>query len=77
MTVADAQPEAEGAWTENAKAVSEGLLASKVNSWFSGINTNVDGKQTRRVVLYRGGAPAYRASCEAVASCDYRGIKLA
>jgi len=76
LKFANATREAEEEWTENARAISEGLLASKVNSWFNGFNSNVDGKQNRVVALYRGGAPAYRARCEEVAANAYAGIEL-
>ena len=42
------------------KALGEGLLANEVDSWMTGINSNVEGKQTRIVARYSGSAPAYR-----------------
>jgi len=55
---------------------SVGLLSNEVNSWFTGINTNVDGKQTRRIARYSGSAPAYRARCDEVAAANYREMVL-
>jgi hypothetical protein len=37
----------------------------------TGINSNVDGKQTRIVARYSGSAPAYRARCDEVAAKQY------
>lgn len=54
-----------------------GLLSNEVNSWMTGYNTNVDGKQTRIVARYSGSAPAYRARCDEVAANHYRELALA
>ena len=37
------------------------MLSGEVDSWMTGINSNVDGKQRRIVARYSGSAPAYRA----------------
>jgi hypothetical protein len=46
----------------------EGLLFNEVDSWMTGINRNVEGKQTRKIMRYSGGHPAYREHCDAVAA---------
>src|SRR5712671_3809023 len=38
------------AWTDQVIASSEGLLANEVDSWMTGINRNVKGKETRRIM---------------------------
>ena len=38
----------------------------------TGINRNVEGKQTRIIARYSGSAPAYRARCDAVAANGYK-----
>ena len=43
----------------------------------TGINTNVEGKQTRIIARYSGSAPAYRARCDAVSAKGYQGLALA
>ena len=50
-------------WTDHVKSLGVGLLSNEVNSWMTGINTNVEGKQTRIIARYSGSAPAYRARC--------------
>ena len=55
-------------WTDHVKALGVGLLSNEVNSWMTGINSNVEGKQTRIVARYSGSAPAYRARCDEVAA---------
>ena len=54
-----------------------GLLSNEVNSWMTGINSNVEGKQTRIIARYSGSAPAYRARCDEVAAKGYRELRLA
>ena len=76
LTRADARPESVVAWTDHVKSLGEGLLSNEVNSWMTGINTNVEGKQTRIIARYSGSAPAYRARCDAVAANGYRELVL-
>jgi hypothetical protein len=63
-------------WTEHVKAMGQGLLANEVDSWMTGINRNVEGKQTRKIMRYSGGYPAYREHCDAVAADDYRELSV-
>jgi cation diffusion facilitator CzcD-associated flavoprotein CzcO len=65
------------AWTDHVIAASEGLLFTEVDSWMTGINRNVEGKQVRRIMRYSGGHPAFRTRCEAVAADAYRELALA
>ena len=64
-------------WTTHVIEASEGLLFTEVDSWMTGINRNVEGKQVRRIMRYSGGHPAFRARCEAVAADSYRALALA
>ena len=64
-------------WTDHVIAASEGLLFTEVDSWTTGINRNVEGKQVRRIMRYSGGHPAFRERCEAVAANGYRELVLA
>jgi hypothetical protein len=74
LTRAEARPDAVAARTENVRAIGEGLLSNEVDSWMTGINSNVDGKQVRTIARYSGSAPAYRALCDAVAAGGYTEI---
>src|SRR5262249_27235162 len=58
-------------------ASSEGLLFTEVDSWMTGINRNVEGKQVRRIMRYSGGHPKFRERCEAVVAGGYRAVSLA
>ena len=64
-------------WTEHVKALGAGLLSNEVDSWMTGINRNVEGKEKRIVARYSGSAPAYRARCDEVAAGGYSELKLA
>ena len=72
----EAQLDAEDAWTEHVFQTAEKMLFSKVNSWFMGYNPNLPGRQKRTFMLYAGGAPQYRDTCDDVAENDYKGMTL-
>jgi len=65
------------AWTDHVIESSEGLLFTEVDSWMTGINRNVEGKQVRRIMRYSGGHPKFRERCDAVAADGYRELVLA
>ena len=59
------------------KEKGKGLLSNEVDSWMTGINQNVDGKQVRIIARYSGSAPDFRARADAVAAEAYRELSLA
>ncbi len=59
-------------WLEQVKAVDAGLLSSKIASWQTGVNRNVEGRQTPRVLGYNGGAVRYRKLIEKIAAGGYK-----
>jgi cation diffusion facilitator CzcD-associated flavoprotein CzcO len=77
LTRLEATPAGVTAWTDHVKALGVGLLSNEVNSWMTGFNSNVEGKQTRIVARYSGSAPAYRATCDEVAAKGYQQLVLA
>jgi cation diffusion facilitator CzcD-associated flavoprotein CzcO len=77
LTRVEATAAGVASWTDHVKTLGVGLLSNEVNSWMTGINSNVDGKQTRIVARYSGSAPAYRARCEEVAANGYDELMLA
>jgi cation diffusion facilitator CzcD-associated flavoprotein CzcO len=76
LTRIEATAAGAAAWTDHVIASSEGLLFTEVDSWMTGINRNVEGKQVRRIMRYSGGHPAFRERCEAAAA-GYRELSLA
>ena len=77
MTRVEATPEGVAGWTEHVRSLGVGLLSNEVNSWMTGINSNVEGKQTRIIARYSGSAPAYRERCDTVADEGFRELALA
>ena len=76
LTRIAATPAGVASWTDHVRSVGAGLLSNEVDSWMTGINTNIDGKNTRIIARYSGSAPAYRARCDAVAAEGYRELAL-
>src|SRR3546814_6744072 len=72
FTYVDARPEAEAAWTNFVREGQKNLLMGDIKSWFTGVNTNIDGRDKPRVVLYVGSASAYRERCDEVKNGGYR-----
>jgi cation diffusion facilitator CzcD-associated flavoprotein CzcO len=77
LTRIEATTEGTAQWTEHVIAMGQGLLANEVDSWMTGINRNVEGKQRRKIMRYSGGYPVYREHCNEVAADDYRALSLA
>jgi cation diffusion facilitator CzcD-associated flavoprotein CzcO len=76
LTRVDARPEAVAAWTDFVLEKGRGLLSNEVDSWMTGINQNVEGKNVRIVARYAGSAPAYRARADEVAARGYRELSF-
>ena len=74
-TYANPTQEAENHWTETVVKSNEGLLSAEVDSWMTGVNQNVEGKQQRIIARYSGTAPAYREYCNRVSANGYSGIE--
>jgi cation diffusion facilitator CzcD-associated flavoprotein CzcO len=77
LTRIEATPAGVAQWTDHVKAMGEGLLMNEIDSWMTGVNRNVEGKQTRKIMRYSGGHPAFREHCDAVAANRYRELALA
>jgi cation diffusion facilitator CzcD-associated flavoprotein CzcO len=76
LTRVEATAAGVASWTEHVKSLGAGLLSNEVDSWMTGINRNVEGKQTRIIARYSGSAPAYRARCDEVAAAAYQELAL-
>ncbi len=72
------EPEAraEQAWLEHVKSYYDMSLLSNTKSWFTGYNSNVDGHDRLRYMIYLGGAPSYREKLQDVAASGYAGFKI-
>lgn len=76
LTTVSAKPESVKAWHSFVQSKAEGLLSNEVDSWMTGVNLNVEGKQTRQLVRYSGTAPEYRARCDEVAATGYAELEF-
>lgn len=76
LTFADARPEAVDEWTSYVSQTNEGLLSNEIDSWMTGVNRNVKGKEKRSLSRYSGSAPDYRAHCDAIAAAGYKEISF-
>ena len=72
----ESREDAELEWLQHVQEMYQFQLMSKVKSWFTGYNSNVEGHDTIRYQIYPGGAPRYREHLEEVASSGYEGFKL-
>lgn len=64
------------AWTEHVRGLGTELLASKIDSWMTGVNKNVAGKTQRSVIRYNGPATEYRKKCDEVANSGYQQLDI-
>jgi cation diffusion facilitator CzcD-associated flavoprotein CzcO len=76
VTRFEAISEAEADWSRHVEELAAGMLYTQVDSWATGINSNVEGRNVRRILQYQGGAPSYRARCDDVAANGYKGMTL-
>ena len=76
FTRAEASKQAQRDWREYVVEQGKDLLRNEVDSWQTGVNINVEGRQTRIVGMYSGGQPSYRRRCEEVAQSGYKELNL-
>ncbi|MFF5989244.1 flavin-containing monooxygenase [Prauserella flavalba] len=74
LDVIEPEADAERAWVEHTNELAQAtLLPTSPTSWYMG--ANIPGKP-RRVLVYLGGAPAYRAKCAEIVHNGYQGFRL-
>ena len=71
-TRVETRPEHVAEWTQTVVRAAERLLSSKVDSWQTGVNRNVDGRNVRRVLGFNGNAVQYRRKTAEIAAGGYR-----
>ncbi len=69
-------PEFEDEWNDHVVEMFNYSLFGTAKSWFTGYNSNVDGHDKLRYLIYNGGAPRFRNKLAEVADADYRGFNL-
>ena len=76
FTRAEATSEAVASWYSYVLDQGEGLLANQVDSWMTGINSNIQGRQNRIIARYSGSRHSYRKRCNEVAENNYTELRL-
>ena len=76
LTRAEATPEAQDSWRQYVLDQGKDLLRNDVDSWQTGININLEGRQTRMTLMYAGGQPSFRRRSEEVAQNGYKELNL-
>ena len=76
LTRVEAEPEAEEAWTAEIMRSYEGAMLAQTKSWFTGYNSNVEGHDKLRYMIYLGGSPAFRTRLAEIAENGYEGFKV-
>ncbi len=71
-TRVETRPEQVDDWTQTVIKAAEPLLSSKVDSWQTGVNRNVEGRQVRRVLGYNGNGVHFRRKTDEVAKGGYQ-----
>jgi cation diffusion facilitator CzcD-associated flavoprotein CzcO len=66
------RPEHVDEWTQTVIKAAEPLLSSKIDSWQTGVNRNVEGRSVRRVLGYNGNGVHFRRKTDEVAKGGYR-----
>jgi cation diffusion facilitator CzcD-associated flavoprotein CzcO len=71
-TRVETRPDLVDDWTQTVIQAGEKLLSSKVDSWQTGVNRNVEGRQVRRVLGYNGNGLHFRKLTDEVAKGGYK-----
>ncbi len=76
LTRAEATTEAVASWYKYVLEQGENLLANQVDSWMTGVNSNLDGRQKRITVRYSGNQHSFRKRCDEVSASGYKELNL-
>lgn len=73
-TRVETSAEAEEEWLAQVKSYYDISMLANTKSWFTGYNSNVDGHDKLRYMIYLGGAPAYREKLASISKEGYPGF---
>ena len=76
FTRAEATPEAVNSWYEYVLEQGKHSLSNQIDSWMTGVNSNVEGRQERILARYSGSQSSYRNRCNEVAANGYAELNL-
>lgn len=63
-------------WMDVVRESNIGLLSNEVDSWMTGVNSNVEGKTSRVLARYSGTMPDFRLRSDAVAEGGYQELNF-
>jgi cation diffusion facilitator CzcD-associated flavoprotein CzcO len=72
----ECRAEAEEAWQGEVRHSYDALLLRQAKSWFTGYNSNIEGRDRMRHMMYNGGAPRFRKRLDAVVAAGYEGFDI-
>ncbi|HTQ78149.1 MAG TPA: NAD(P)/FAD-dependent oxidoreductase [Burkholderiales bacterium] len=72
----EADPRAEEDWTAHVHDTAARMLFTQVDSWMTGVHSEIRRARGRMAMVYAGGAPKFRKRCEEVAAAGYAGFRL-
>jgi cation diffusion facilitator CzcD-associated flavoprotein CzcO len=75
-TTVEAEPQAEDDWVAHTLEMTAISLMGSVDSWFTGVNKNIPGREKRQSLVYAGGAQLYKKTCDEVAARGYAGMRF-
>ena len=67
---------AEEAWTDHVREMYGFLLLRKAKSWMTVYNSNVEGSEKTRYMIYTGGSPRYRRRLTEEAEAGYPNLMM-
>ncbi|POS75077.1 hypothetical protein DHEL01_v206538 [Diaporthe helianthi] len=73
----EATEEAADEWTRHVIDCSKGSLINDIDSWMTGVNSNVKGKNVRMVARYSGPVQEYRRRCSEAREAGFPGLAFA
>lgn len=74
----EATAEAQADWSDHVKKMYSVVLMRKAKSWFTGYNSNIEGREhgKTRYLVYNGGQPRYRRWLNRVSEAGYTGVEF-
>ncbi|PSN61559.1 cyclohexanone monooxygenase [Corynespora cassiicola Philippines] len=76
-TYVEPKPDAVEKWTAHVMECSRGSMINEVDSWMTGVNTNVEGKNVKNVARYTGSIQEYKKWCRECRESGYSGLVFA
>lgn len=63
-------------WTETCNDLMHATLIGSTDSWFTGVNPNIEGRDKRSALFYAGPNPEYRRICDEIERNEYNAFEF-